>query len=139
MLGVDSQLSGETNKEVRHKRPEKHSNCSLVRNISVSSLMIISRRRRRKEVINYRQELISVKCHNPEFTVVNTGTGRNPKRVCSFVHVERNKEPVRLHHKTDSLKVHRCIGTHSLRKTRMKTEPTCRATAMGTRKLEKDE
>ena len=52
------------------------------------------------------------------------GTGRNPKRVCQVVvHVERNKEPMELCHRTDSLKVHRCSGTHSCRKTRMKTKP----------------
>ena len=69
------------------------------------------------------------------------GTGRNPKRVCQvIVHVERNKEPMELCHRTDSLKVHRCSGTHSCRKTRMKTKPPpCRATAMGTRKPEKSE
>ena len=52
------------------------------------------------------------------------GTGRNPKRVCQVVvHVERNKEPMELCHRTSSLKVHRCSGTHSCRKTRMKTKP----------------
>ena len=39
------------------------------------------------------------------------------------VYVERNKEPMELCHRTNSLKVHRYIGTHSWRMSRMKTKP----------------
>ena len=92
------------------KAPKNTLICSPVRNISVSGLMLISRRRRcqRKPVID--KESISVECHNPESTAVNTGDReKSEKRLSSVVHVERNKEPIRLRYRTDSLKVHRCI------------------------------
>ena len=123
------------------KGTKKHSNCSSVRNISVSDLMIISRRRRRNEVTNYRQESISVECHIPESIAVNTGDReKSEKRMSNVVHVERNKEPIRLRYRTDSLKVHRCIWLTlpSKDEDENRTHP-CRATAMGTRKLEKGE
>ena len=73
MLGTDHNCQEIPTKKHRTKDPEKHANCLPVRNISASDLMLVSRQTRRKEVTNYRQESISVKCHISDSTAVNTG------------------------------------------------------------------
>ena len=60
-----------------------------------------------KPVTDKSRSLWSVIFPNPQQWT--QGTGRNPKRVCSVVHVERNKEPIMLSYRTNSLKVHCCI------------------------------
>ena len=118
--GKWNKLSGEPRKKMQGtKGPEKHANCSPVRKIGVSGLRIISRRRR---LLARSRSLRSTAI--PKSSAVNTGDREKSERsMYCVVHVERNKEPMELCHRTNSLKVHRCNGTHSCRKTRMKTEP----------------
>ena len=109
-------------RSMAQKGPEKHANRSPVKNISVYGLMIISRRRRRKEVTNYRQESIPAECHIPESTAVNTGDReKSEKRIFSIVHVTKNLQSCVI--ELIALKCTAVFGTHSRRKTRMKTEP----------------
>ena len=101
------------------KGPEKHANCSPVRKIGVSGLMIISRRRR---LLARSRSLRSTAI--PKSSAVNIGDReKSEKRLSGVVYVENNKEPMELCHRIDSLKVHRYRGTHSRRKAMMKTEP----------------
>ena len=118
--GKWNKLSGEPRKKMQGtKGPEKHANCSPVRKIGVSGLMIISRRRR---LLARSRSLRSTAI--PKSSAVNTGDReKSEKRLSGVVYVERNKEPMKLCHRIDSLKVHRYRGTHSRRKTRMRTEP----------------
>ena len=66
MLGTESNCQEIPTKKHGTKGPGKHVNCSPVRKIGVSGLMIISRRRRRLKKPTTDKELISVECHNPE-------------------------------------------------------------------------
>ena len=126
MLGAESSCQEIPWKKHGTKGPEKHAICSPVRKNGVSGLRIISRRRRHLARSRSLRSATILKS--------SAGTGRNPIRsMYSVVYVERNKEPMESCHRTSSLKVHRCIGTHSWRMSRMKTKPPCRATAMGTR------
>ena len=119
VLGVESRCQEIPRKKHSTKGPEKHAIYSPVRKHGVSGLMIISRSRR---LLARSRSLRSATI--PKSSAVNTGDReKSEKRMSSVVYVERNKEPMELCHRTNSLKVHRCIGTHSCRKSRMKTEP----------------
>ena len=134
VLGVESNCQEIPTKKHGTEGPEKHANYSPVRKVGVSGLMIISRRRR------HLQELISVECHNPEIhSSEHKGQGEIRKE---YVVSCMWRETRNLWDCVIGLIVLKYIAAlaHTPRqKTRIKTEPPCRATAMGTRKPEKGE
>ena len=83
----------------------------------MSGLMIISRRRRRLKKPTTDKESISVECHNPEIhSSEHRGQGEIRKEYVVSCMWRETRNLWDLRHRTDSLKVHRCIGTHSLSK-----------------------
>ena len=133
--GAESSYQEKPRKKQGTKGPEKHANCSPVRNIGVSGLMIISRRRR---LLARSRSLRSAVI--PKSSAVNTGDREKSDKeyvVSCMWRETRNlwscviglialKYTAALAH---TLGV--CLG--------WKPNPPCRATAMGTRKPEKGE
>ena len=140
MPGVESNCQEIPRKKQGTKGSEKHANCSPVRKIGVSGLMIISRRRRRLKKPTTDKESISVECHNPEIhSSEHRGQGEIRKEYVVLCMWRETRNLWDLRHRTDSIKYTAALAHTPVERLGWKPNPPCRATAMGTRKPENGE